>query len=64
MIVGLNDVISFPLTKKINDHNGKVESYFYKNIDHIGIISALSIPYRYTVPIVEDINAFIKNIAR
>jgi len=48
------------LTKMIKDKNGKVETHFYDDINHTGILSALSIPFRASKPILNDILKFIK----
>jgi len=47
------------LTKAILAKNGRVETHFYDNIDHPGIIGALSIPLRSSQPIMKHIVNFI-----
>ncbi len=37
-----------------------METHFYDNIDHAGILAALSIPLQSTTPILEDIFHFVK----
>lgn len=47
------------LSKLINKKKGRVETHFYDDIDHVGIISALSIPFRDNKPVFSDILNFI-----
>jgi len=47
------------LSKKIKTMKGKVETRIYNNVDHISIVSSLSIPFRSTKPILSDILKFI-----
>ena len=47
------------LSKAILDKNGRVETHFYDNIDHPGIVGALSIPLRSSQPIMQHISKFI-----
>ncbi len=47
------------LTSKIKEKNGRVETHYYDDIDHADIISALSIPYRSSQPVMIDIVNFI-----
>ena len=47
------------LSKKINKMEGVVETHIYNNVDHISIISSLSIPFRNKKPILGDILKFI-----
>ena len=48
------------LAKTIKDKNGKVETHFYDDINHTSILGALSIPFRSSKPILNDILKFIK----
>jgi len=47
------------LTNAILAKNGRVETHYYDNIDHPGIIGALSIPLRSSQPIMKHIVDFI-----
>jgi acetyl esterase/lipase len=50
------------LTKIIKAKKGKVEPHYYNNIDHVDLISALSIPYRSSQPVMSDIIRFIQEV--
>ncbi len=50
------------LTNKIKKNNGRVETHYYDDIDHAGIISALSIPYRSSQAVMGDIIEFTSTI--
>lgn len=52
------------LSKVITEKAGRVESLFYDDIDHAGIISALSIPFQNSKPVLKDILGFIKRSNR
>ena len=45
----------------IKTAGGKVQTKTYKNIDHVGIVAALSRVRRSRAPVIEDIDAFIKS---
>ncbi len=47
------------LAKKAHQLGGRVETRYYDDIDHIGILASLSIPLRNRRPVLEDINRFI-----
>jgi len=47
------------LEKVIKEKNGVVETHLYDDIDHAGIIAALSIPFRSSKPVMNDILSFI-----
>jgi len=47
------------LTKEIKDKKGIVETHFYNDIGHAELIGALSIPYRSSKPVMNDIISFI-----
>lgn len=50
------------LTKMIKHKKGYVKTYFYDDIDHVGIISAMSMPLRSLKPILRDILVFISQM--
>jgi len=47
------------LTNVINQKNGKVDALYYDDIDHAGLIGALSIPLRSSNSVMTDILTFI-----
>ncbi len=47
------------LAAKAHQLGGRVETRYYDDIDHIGILASLSIPLRNRKPVLEDINRFI-----
>jgi len=47
------------LSALINNKKGAVETRFYDDIDHVGILSALSIPFRDDEVVFSDILAFV-----
>lgn len=49
------------LEKGIKHKKGTVVTHFYDGIDHTSIISALSIPFRASKPILNDILVFIRS---
>jgi len=55
--VKLRNIIS--LTRVINTKKGSVETHFYDDIDHAGLIGALSIPLRSSKPVMDDIVVFM-----
>lgn len=47
------------LAAKVQQLGGKVKTRYYDDIDHIGILAALSIPLRSRTSVLDDINQFI-----
>lgn len=47
------------LAKKIQSLGGKVETHYYNDIDHTGLLGALSIPLRNTNSVMTDIVRFV-----
>lgn len=52
------------LTKIIKEKYGKVDARYYDKVDHTELLSALSIPFRGTQPILTDIVQFISSQIR
>ncbi|MCP4407785.1 MAG: alpha/beta hydrolase [Gammaproteobacteria bacterium] len=48
------------LANKVRQAGGRVETHLYDDIDHVGILSALSIPLQNRKPILADIHQFIE----
>lgn len=47
------------LAEKVQQLGGRVETRYYDDIDHVGILGSLSIPLRNRKPVLDDINRFI-----
>jgi acetyl esterase/lipase len=47
------------MTKKVKAKNGKVETHIYKGINHVDILTALSIPLRGKSDVMRDIERFL-----
>ncbi len=51
------------MTEAVRQKSGKVEPHVYDKLDHVGILAALSIPYRNRSDVMSDISAFLATLS-
>jgi len=66
LLYGNDDKIVYPrniikMSLAVKQKGGTVETHTYNEIDHVGILSALSIPYRKRLNVMSDINHFLQS---
>lgn len=68
LVHGLNDTVvrlwnTRSMAKALNDAGAKSRKVEYEDIGHIGLIIAISRPFRWRAPILREIVDFIRNVA-
>lgn len=52
------------LARSVRDAGGRVETKIYPRVDHVGIMLALSRPFRGRAPVLTDVTAFARSVTR
>ena len=65
LLYGNADTTVYPrniekMTQKVNDKKGKVESHIYDGVNHVDILTALSLPLRWKYDVLRDIEVFLE----
>ncbi len=60
-VVYMRNIVN--MTEIVQQKGGKIESHIYNGVDHVAILSALSIPYRSRFEVLDDIVAFLTRVS-
>lgn len=55
---------SYALAERLRAAGGRAEVKTYPGLNHIDVVSALSIPFRRRAPVLQDLVAFLKGVTR